>query len=174
MTMLKNLTITPNQNGLSQLAQHIWDISLGHLQTPTVILSTSGPTYALREHLESLRPSVCPSEITFLPVLNGLNEWLSLTPELHELPTALSEFQRWEVVYRQFEISPFVSKKLGIDGETGKWNLAQSIVQTCDYLSSAYISLEDFGEEDILGNLKNLEQQFNAALKQAYPVKHKI
>lgn len=166
---IKKILFPPKQNALDQIAINIWDISGKHLQTPLVILSTSGPIYKLRQTLESIRPAQCPSELAFLPPLFGLDQWLSLTNDLKNHPAEFSDFQRWEIVFKQLEVHNEISHRLGIHGDGSKWALSQSIVQGCDYLSSAYLSLTDLAQQSQGLNLDNVESIFQEALKRAYP-----
>ena len=50
---IEKISFQPNQGALEQIANHIWEVSKRYLQRPLVILSTSGPTYQLRQILES-------------------------------------------------------------------------------------------------------------------------
>ncbi len=166
---IEKISFKPNQSALEQIAVNVWDVSQRYLQRPLVILSTSGPTYQLRQILECRRPSPCPIELAFLPTLFGLDQWLNLTPELKSIQNEFSDFQRWEIVFKQLEIHQEISARLGIHGDASKWSLSQSIVQGCDYLSSAYLTLTEVGEDYRDIDLDNIESLFQEALKRAYP-----
>ena len=166
---IEKISFHPNQSALEQIANHIWEVSKRYLQRPLVILSTSGPTYQLRQILESQRPTPCPIELAFLPTLFGLNQWLNLTSELKSIQNVFSDFQRWEIVFKQLEIHQEISARLGVHGDASKWALSQSIVQGCDYLSSAYLSLTEVEKDGRDIHLGNIESLFQEALKRAYP-----
>ena len=166
---IEKISFQPNQGALEQIANHIWGVSKRHLQRPLVILSTSGPTYQLRQILESQRPTSCPIELAFLPTLFGLDQWLNLTSDLKCTQNAFSDFQRWEIVFKQLEIHQEISARLGVHGDASKWALSQSIVQGCDYLSSAYLSLTEVEEDGRDIHFGNIESLFQEALKRAYP-----
>ena len=166
---IEKISFQPNQGALEQIADHIWEVSKRYLQRPLVILSTSGPTYQLRQILESQRPTPCPIELAFLPTLFGLDQWLNLTSDLKSTQNVFSDFQRWEIVFKQLEIHQEISARLGVYGDASKWALSQSIVQGCDYLSSAYLSLTEVEEGGRDIHLGNIESLFQEALKRAYP-----
>ncbi len=166
---IEKISFEPNQNALEQVVNTIWDISQRQLQTPLVILSTSGPIFELRQTLEAKRPPVCPPEIAFLPALFGLDQWLNLTNDLKNYPNPFSDFQRWEIVFKQLEVHYEITNRLGLHGDGSKWALSQSIVQGCDYLSGAYLSLTELSERGQALNLDNVEMVFQEALQRAYP-----
>jgi ATP-dependent helicase/nuclease subunit B len=166
---IEKISFEPNQVALEQIADQVWEVSQRYIQRPLVILSTSGPTYQLRQILERKRPSPCPIELAFLPTLFGLDQWLNLTSELKSTQNAFSNFQRWEIVFKQLEIHQEISARLGVHGDASKWALSQSIVQGCDYLSSAYLSLTEVEEDGRDIQLGNIEALFQEALKRAYP-----
>jgi ATP-dependent helicase/nuclease subunit B len=166
---IEKISFLPNQSALEQIANNVWEVSQRYLQRPLVILSTSGPTYQLRQILEGKRPTPCPIELAFLPTLFGLDQWLNLTSGLKSTQNVFSDFQRWEIVFKQLEIHQEISARLGIHGEASKWALSQSIVQGCDYLSSAYLYLTEVNEDGRDIDLDNIESLFQEALKRAYP-----
>ena len=166
---IEKKSFVPDQTALQKVVDTIWDISQSQLQTPLVILSTSGPIFQLRQALESQRPPTCPPELAFLPPLFGLDQWLNLTNELKNYPSEFSDLQRWEIVFKQLEAHSEITNRLGIHGDGSKWALSQSIVQGCDYLSHAYLSLTEFTTAGQVLNLDNVESLFQEALQRAYP-----
>ena len=52
---MRTITITPNQNALAEMAEHIWAIAKASKTRPLVILPTAGPNASLPQALERLR-----------------------------------------------------------------------------------------------------------------------
>ena len=82
--------ILPNAQALDEIAKAIWQFAQETEQRPQVVLSTSGPTNALRRAMERLRPKNLPKEIViYNPLLLDNNSifsyihlpfWLEMVP----------------------------------------------------------------------------------------------
>lgn len=167
--MPRYIQIPPNQDVLVSLARHIWDFAIKHQQRPQVLMSTAGPALSLRRELEKNRPKDLPASLAFLPKIDGINQWLAQTPGLLDFPAANSTISRWEIVYQALDQVPNISSQLGAIGHSGRWNLAKSIVEACDLLSSSNLPLK-FDQIQMTDDVvKQAQQYFDEAISNAYP-----
>lgn len=168
--MLKTSKITPDASAIKQVAKHVWELALESQQRPLIIMSTAGPALALRRELESIRPENLPPSLAFLPEIHGVNQWLEETPGLLDIPVALNNLRRWEIVYEALEDWPRIREQLGGIGFGGRWALARAIVLACDKLSASNLfpPYDETANSDEL--LEKAQQLFEAALEEAYPL----
>ncbi len=87
---MQTYSIIPNQNALTQMAEHIWAIASASDARPLVILPTAGPNHSLRLALENARPS----NTLLLPEVHSLADWLALAPDGLRLPQPQSNTER--------------------------------------------------------------------------------
>ena len=165
------LAITPNQDALAQMAQHIWDIALESKTRPLVILPTAGPNASLRQALERMRPIMDSHATPFLPEVHSLTDWLELAPDLFFIPDEQSQTERILQTYASIDAHPDLQSWFAAEGEGGVWSLAQAIVSACDLLSQSiapHLSW-DPSTLDLKGDMQQLEAVLQTAIDQAYP-----
>jgi len=172
LNLFELFSVIPDHRASELIAKRIWDFAQKTHRRPLIITTTAGPAISLRRELERNRPKNLPDELVFLPEIYGLSEWLEQAPDLIKLPRE-SNLKRWSQVYHALEDWPQIRQQLGALGESGKWALAQAIVQACDKLSTStelvryqqsQIDQLDFEELS-----SQLESHFQAAMDLAYP-----
>ena len=150
--------LAPHSLVIEDLAKLIWTITLAEGHSPLVLLSTSGPAYGLRQALEAARPENLPSHLVFLPRVLGLAQWLKETPGLRHEGPLKSDLERWFEVYKTLSDRPQLSDMLSDSSDASKWALAKNIIEVCDLLSDATLSIFD----DVV------ESALSDAIKKAY------
>lgn len=152
MPYFKHHLLTPDNQVLNTLADLVWTVTKEEQRSPLVILSTSGPAYSLRQALEKRRPSGLPSNLVFLPRVLGLAQWLKETPGLKAEGVQKTDLERWYEVYRALSDRPQLSSLLMDSSDASKWSLAKKVIEVCDLLSDATLSVFDEVLESALSN----------------------
>ena len=133
--------LTPDASAVDALARLIWDICINDQVSPLVILSTSGPAYDLRQALERTRPLGLAAQLTFLPRILGLAQWLKETPGLRHQAPLKTDLERWFEVYQALSERPYLRSLLLDASDASKWGLAKNIVDVCDILADAHLGV---------------------------------
>ena len=168
---MQTLTITPNQNALLEMAEHIWEIAKSSKTRPLVILPTAGPNASLRQALERLRPSLDQANIPFLPEVHSLSDWLELAPDIFLIPDQQSQTERILQTYASIDAHPELQTWFAAEGEGGVWSLAQAIVSACELLSQSIMPHLSWDPNtlDLKGDMQKLESVLQSAIDTAYP-----
>jgi hypothetical protein len=109
---MRTITITPNQNALAEMAEHIWAFTKASKTRPLVILPTAGPNASLRQALERLRPTADSASIMFLPEVHSLSDWLELAPDIFLIPDQQSQTERILQTYACVGANPELPYKM--------------------------------------------------------------
>ena len=133
--------LMPDAGAVDALARLIWDICINDQVSPLVILSTSGPAYDLRQALERTRPLGLLPQLTFLPRILGLAQWLKETPGLRHQAPLKTDLERWFEVYQALSERPYLRSLLLDASDASKWGLAKNIVDVCDILADAHLGV---------------------------------
>jgi len=168
MPMLEKSVLT-HHGALQDVANAIWALTQQSGQTPIVLTSTSGPISELRRLLEFSRPTPLLPQITFLPKILSVSDWLSQTPSLLHFPPVLTTLERWEMVYSELAKHKKIQSQFGVIGEGGRWAMAKAIVQACDFLTQANIAFALKESHDIAKTLEQVQILFEETIKNAYP-----
>ena len=131
--------ITPNSQGLTELAQGIWDCAVQTNQRPLVVLSTAGPLIGVRAALEQNRPKDLLSNIAFLPQVISFADWLEAAPGAWKFPKKQTDLERWLSVYINLRKHSKLKAWFKAESDSGAWGLAKSVIDACDILSEAII-----------------------------------
>ena len=166
--MLEKSVLT-HHGALQDVANAIWALTQQSGQTPIVLTSTSGPISELRRLLEFSRPTPLLPQITFLPKILSVSDWLSQTPSLLHFPPVLTTLERWEMVYSELAKHKKIQSQFGVIGEGGRWAMAKAIVQACDFLTQANIAFAFKESHDIAKTLEQVQILFEETIKNAYP-----
>ena len=168
---MQTLTITPNQNALLEMAEHIWEIAKSSKTRPLVILPTAGPNASLRQALERLRPSLDQANVPFLPEVHSLSDWLELAPDIFLIPDQQSQTERILQTYASIDAHPELQTWFAAEGEGGVWSLAQAIVSACELLSQSIMPHLSWDPNtlDLKGDMQKLESVLQSAIDTAYP-----
>jgi ATP-dependent helicase/nuclease subunit B len=172
MPYFKNHLLTPDEQVLNALADLIWTVAKEEQRSPLVILSTSGPAYSLRQTLEKHRPTDLPPNLVFLPRVLGLAQWLKETPGLKNEGVLKTDLERWHEVYRALSERPQLSSLLMDSSDASKWSLAKKIIEVCDLLSDATLSVFDEVLESALSDA--IAEVYQGASKQVVEVEARI
>ena len=79
--------ISPTSSAIDEIAKLVWEFAIKENKCPVIVTSTSGPAIGLRQALERNRPENLPTQLAFLPKIQGFNQWLLETPELLDFRT---------------------------------------------------------------------------------------
>jgi ATP-dependent helicase/nuclease subunit B len=172
MPYFKRHLLTPDEQVLNALADLIWTVAKEEQRSPLVILSTSGPAYSLRQTLEKRRPTDLPSNLVFLPRVLGLAQWLKEAPGLKNEGVLKTDLERWYEVYRALSDRPQLSSLLMDSSDASKWSLAKKIIEVCDLLSDATLSVFDEVLESALSDA--IAEVYQGASKQVIEVEARI
>jgi ATP-dependent helicase/nuclease subunit B len=172
MPYFKHHLLTPDEQVLNTLADLIWTVAKEEQCSPLVILSTSGPAYTLRQTLEKRRPTDLPPNLVFLPRVLGLAQWLKETPGLKNEGVLKTDLERWYEVYRALSDRPQLSSLLMDSSDASKWSLAKKIIEVCDLLSDATLSIFDDVIESALSDA--IAEVYQGASKQVVEVEARI
>ena len=160
--------VLANSDALQKIASFIWQHTCATGQTPLVITSTLGPVHSLRKELHAARPADIDPSLTFLPSIMSVDHWLEETDELFQFPPVKTVLQRWEIVYEELQKYQLIQRQFGAIGEGGRWALAKSIIEACDFLTKSNIAFA-FGEvSDKEAFYEKAQQAFENSLKEAY------
>ena len=168
MPMLEKSVLT-HHGALQDVANAIWALAQQSGQTPIVLTSTSGPISELRKLLEFSRPIPLPPQITFLPKILSVSDWLSQTPSLLYFPPVLTTLERWEMVYNELAKHKKIQSQFGVIGEGGRWAMAKAIVQACDFLTQSNIAFALKETHNITKTFEQVQILFEETIKNAYP-----
>jgi len=160
--------VLANSDALQNIAELIWQQACTTGQTPLVLTSTMGPIHQLRKILHKVRPQDINPEIIFLPPIYSVDQWLEQCPELLDFPPVKTTIQRWEMVYEELQKYKKIQNQFGAIGEGGRWALAKSIIDGCDFLTNSNIS---FALHDVCYKenfYTQAQQEFEKILKEAY------
>jgi len=168
---MRTITITPNQNALAEMAEHIWAFTKASKTRPLVILPTAGPNASLRQALERLRPTADSASIMFLPEVHSLSDWLELAPDIFLIPDQQSHTERILQTYACVGANPELQTWFAAEGEGGAWSLAQAIVSACDLLSQSIVPHLSWDPHtlDLKSDMHKLESALQDAIDTAYP-----
>ncbi|QWD80486.1 PD-(D/E)XK nuclease family protein [Polynucleobacter sp. MWH-Spelu-300-X4] len=148
MTYYQPYFLTPDASALDAMAKLIWAITEKDQVSPLVVLSTSGPAYGLRQALEKNRPVGLLPQLTFLPRVLGLSQWLKETPGLKDRGALKTDLDRWLEVYQALSERPYLRSLLLDASDASKWGLAKNIVDVCDVLADANLGVfEEVSDE---------------------------
>lgn len=160
--------VLPNADALQNIADLIWQQACITGQTPLVLTSTLGPIHQLRKILHKQRPKDINLEITFLPPIYSVNQWLEQCPELLDFPPVKTTIERWEMVYEELQKHKKIQNQFGAIGEGGRWALAKSIIEACDFLTKSNISFAFYDVHHEENFYEQAQQEFEKTLKESY------
>ena len=133
MTYYQPYFLTPDASALDAMAKLIWAITEKDQVSPLVVLSTSGPAYGLRQALEKNRPVGLLPQLTFLPRVLGLSQWLKETPGLKDRGALKTDLDRWLEVYQALSERPYLRSLLLDASDASKWGLAKILLMFVMY-----------------------------------------
>mgnify|MGYP000028189748 FL=1 len=165
MNLIRQSLLNPSAQALDALASEIWGVIQETESTPEVVLWTSGPAMGLRQALARQRPATLQPDLLFMPRVQGLTEWLLETPQLRDLPATKTDLQRIIDVYQMLAERADLRKMLVGQSEAARWQLAQSIVTSCDLLSDACLNEALEPSEDSLRLV--IDEVYSGLAKQA-------
>ncbi len=157
--------ISPTSSAIDEIAKLVWEFAIKENKCPVIVTSTSGPAIGLRQALERNRPENLPTQLAFLPKIQGFNQWLLETPELLDLEPPKSDIERWATIYEALENWKGIRERLGAISEGGRWALAKAVVAACDKLSESSLAPDFFNES----SSERFVELFEEALADVYP-----